>query len=73
MSTQLDMLGIIREGARANDQTYSKRAPSIMRSSGSAGLNRHVVRNERVPQGRRQRLHLGPQSCRRHREMSVEA
>src|SRR6266850_8573542 len=29
--------------------------------------------NERVLQGRRQRLHLGPQSCRRHREMSLEA
>jgi hypothetical protein len=32
---QPDMLGIIiHEGAHANDQTYSKRAPAMMRSSG---------------------------------------
>jgi hypothetical protein len=43
------------------------------RFSGSAGLNRHVAGNERVLQERSQRLHLGPQSCRRHREMPLEA
>jgi len=41
--------------------------------SGSAGLNRHVAGNERVLQESSQRLHFGPQSCRRHREMSLEA
>jgi hypothetical protein len=35
--------------------------------------NRHVVRNERVLQERRERIHLGPESCGGHREVSVEA
>src|ERR1700686_445772 len=52
----------------SSDPTFRER-----RFSGSAGLNRHVAGNERVLQERRQRLHLGPQSCRWHREMSLEA
>jgi len=39
VSIQPDMLGIIiHEGAGANNQTYSKRAPAIMRSSGPINL-----------------------------------
>jgi hypothetical protein len=38
-----------------------------------AGLNRHVVRNERVLQERRERIHLGPESCGGRREAPVEA
>jgi hypothetical protein len=40
---------------------------------GAPGLNRHVVGNERVLQERRKRIHLGPESCGRRREASVEA
>ena len=53
--------------ARRCSEPIEKRpiaASTLPRLSGSAGLNRHVVGNERVPQERRQRLHLGPQSCR---------
>ena len=39
----------------------------------SAGINRHVVGNERVLQERRKRIHLGPESCGWHREVFVEA
>jgi glycerate-2-kinase len=39
----------------------------------SAGINRHVVRNERVLQERRKRIHLGPESCSEYREVLVEA
>ena len=35
--------------------------------------NRHVVRNERVLQERRERIHLGPESCGGRREAAVEA
>ena len=35
--------------------------------------NRHVVRNERVLQERRERIHLGPEFCGGRREASVEA
>jgi hypothetical protein len=45
----------------------------VARFSSSAGINRHVVRNERVRQERRKRIHLGPESCGRHREVLVEA
>jgi hypothetical protein len=38
-----------------------------------AGINRHVVGNERVLQERRKRLHLGLESCGGHREVLVEA
>jgi hypothetical protein len=38
-----------------------------------AGINRHVVGNERVLQERRKRLHLGLESCGEHREVLVEA
>jgi hypothetical protein len=38
-----------------------------------AGLNRPVVGNERVLPERRKRLHLGSESCRKHREVLVEA
>ena len=38
-----------------------------------AGINRHVVGNERVLQERRKRLHLGLESCGEHREVPVEA
>jgi hypothetical protein len=38
-----------------------------------AGMNRHVVGNERVLEERRKRLHLGLQSCGEHREVLVEA
>jgi hypothetical protein len=38
-----------------------------------AGINRHVVGNERVLQERRERIHLGPESCGGHREVPVEA
>ena len=42
-------------------------------SASSAGINRHVVGNERVLQERRKRIHLGPESCGWHREVLVEA
>src|SRR5215471_14167042 len=38
-----------------------------------AGINRHGVRNERVLQERRERIHLGPESCGGRREVSGEA
>jgi MoaA/NifB/PqqE/SkfB family radical SAM enzyme len=38
----------------------------------SAGINRHVVGDERALQERKQRIHPGLESCRRHREMSVD-
>src|SRR5262249_8529616 len=38
-----------------------------------AGINRHVVGDERALRERRQRLHPGLESCSRHREMPVEA
>jgi hypothetical protein len=38
-----------------------------------AGLNRHVLGNERILQERRERIHLGPEFCGGHREVSVEA
>ena len=39
-----------------------------------AGLNRHVVGDERTLRERRtERLHPGLKSCRRHREVSLEA
>jgi 4-phytase/acid phosphatase len=41
--------------------------------SGSAGVNRHVVGDERALRERRERLHLGPESCGRYREVSLEA
>ena len=43
------------------------------RIASCAGINRHVVGNERVLQERRKRIHLGPESCGGHRERSVEA
>jgi hypothetical protein len=48
-------------------------AERIVGYSESAGLNRHVVGNERVLQERRKRLHLGLESCGEHREVLVEA
>jgi hypothetical protein len=42
-------------------------------NSESAGINRHVVGDERALQERKQRIHPGLESCRRHREMSLEA
>jgi hypothetical protein len=39
----------------------------------SAGINRHVVGDERALQERRQRIHPGLESCRRYREVSLEA
>ena len=39
----------------------------------SAGINRHVVGDERALEERKQRIHPGLESCRRHREMSLEA
>jgi hypothetical protein len=39
----------------------------------SAGLNRHVVGDERALQERRQRIHPGLESCRRYREITLEA
>ena len=45
----------------------------ISRYTLCAGINRHVVGNERVLQERRKRIHLGPESCGGHRERSVEA
>jgi hypothetical protein len=50
--------------------------PVILRVAdipGCAGINRHVVGNERVLQERRKRIHLGPESCGEHREVLVEA
>src|SRR5580704_13742280 len=41
--------------------------------SGCAGINRHVVGDERALRERRKRLHLGPESCGRCREVSLEA
>jgi len=43
------------------------------RFTACAGINRHVVGNERVLQERRKRIHLGPESCGGHRERSAEA
>jgi hypothetical protein len=42
-------------------------------NAASAGINRHVVGNERVLQERRKRIHPGPESCGGHREVLVEA
>src|SRR5713101_8684312 len=39
----------------------------------SAGLNRYVVGDERALQERKQRIHPGLESCRRYREVSLEA
>jgi len=39
----------------------------------SAGLNRHVVGDERALQERKQRIHPGLESCRRYREITLEA
>jgi hypothetical protein len=36
-------------------------------------MNRHIVGNERVLQERRKRIHPGLESCRQHREVSLEA
>jgi hypothetical protein len=50
--------------------------PSSGRFTGQpecAGINRHVVGDERALQERRQRLHPGLESCRRDREVSLEA
>jgi len=41
--------------------------------SESAGINRHVVGDERALQERKQRIHPGLESCRRHREVALEA
>jgi len=40
---------------------------------GGAGINRHVVGDERALQERRQRIHPGLESCRRRREAALEA
>src|SRR5580704_41816 len=64
---------VVRTYTKATGKSPAVGQFLIMRFSGSAGLNRHVVGNERVLQERSQRLHLGPQSCRRHREMPLEA
>jgi len=45
----------------------------IVGHSESAGINRHVVGDERALQERRQRIHPGLESCRRYREVSLEA
>ena len=47
--------------------------PKFTRVGEPTLLCNHVVRNERVLQERRKRLHLGPESCGRHREMTLEA
>jgi hypothetical protein len=39
----------------------------------SAGINRHVVGDERALQERKQRIHPGLESCRCYREVSLEA
>ena len=58
-------VGIIRSPIRATVlPDCGGRSAMVVPTATSAGLNRHVVRNERVLQERRQRLHLGPQSCR---------
>jgi hypothetical protein len=41
--------------------------------SESAGINRHVVGDERALQERKQRIHPSLESCRRDREVSPEA
>ena len=38
-----------------------------------AGINRHVVGDERALQERKQRIHPGLESCRRYREVALEA
>ena len=60
--------------------SHAQSNPSISRESLTsvgdpecAGMNRHVVGNERVLQERRKRLHLGLESCGGHREVLVEA
>ena len=60
-------------GSAARTVLCGGRSVMIVPTATSAGLNRHVAGNERVLQERSQRLHLGPQSCRRHREMTPEA
>ncbi len=39
----------------------------------SAGINRYVVGDARALQERKQRIHPGLESCRRYREVSLEA
>src|SRR5579862_9761893 len=73
-SFSIRMHGYYQNDARANKTRNSAiRRGRRSGHSESAGLNRHVAGNERVQQERSQRLRLGPQSCRRHREMTLEA
>jgi hypothetical protein len=60
-------------GSAARTVLCGGRSVMIVPTATSAGINRYVAGNERVLQERSQRLHLGPQSCRRHREMTPEA
>jgi hypothetical protein len=41
--------------------------------SEGAGINRHVVGDERALQEGKQRIHPGLESCRQHREVLLEA
>src|SRR3954470_18731583 len=61
----------LRKQIRDNFEAASARA--LAGYSGCAGMNRHVVGNERVLQERRKRLHLGLESCGEHREVLAEA
>jgi hypothetical protein len=45
----------------------------IVGNSEGAGINRHVVGDERALQEGKQRIHPGLESCRQHREVLLEA
>src|ERR1700710_2344066 len=55
------------------ERLYPVVNPRDADSRSSAGINRHVVGNERVLQERRKRIHPGPESCGGRREVFVEA
>ncbi len=58
---------------RARTVLCGGRSVMVVPTASSAGINRHVVGDERALQERRKRIHLGPESCGEHREVLVEA
>jgi hypothetical protein len=50
-----------------------KKSDLFGNTAACAGINRHVVRDERALQERKEQIHLGPEFCGEHREVLVEA
>ena len=69
-NTQRPTCGVIALGIRPEPPCDSSR---FVGHSESDGINRHVVGDERALQEREQRIHPGLESCRRYREVSLEA